>query len=520
MKKRILSTIIATLMLLAVTLPAAAASGEVNVFSLAIAAPESNSIPISNGEQLRRIGRTGDLPATANYHLTADIHLADGAWTPIRNFSGIFDGQGYIIRNLTVVETRASGGMFETLSSAAVVRNLGLEDVSININGYGDLSIDTDASGATVGGITGYGGSVINSYVTGVVSVTTTGNTDSSVHAYAGGISGGNSNVSNSFSMAAVSATANLEGRSASGNDAEAYEGGIVGYNAAGFTVENSHGAGTVAASSRNTSGSRFSSYAGGICGYGEDGAVFRNTFWNIDSNQTVNGVPLTNDAKKGLAHGTGDVTELTDTQMRTQSSFTEFNFNSVWAVMPGVNNGFPGLRAFGAFPSTWAEADIIRAAELGLVPETLQSRYRDATTRAEFAALAVALYETVTRREIEIGDNPFTDTRDVNAIKAAEIRVTSGTGDGTTFSPDAPLTREQAATMLSRLATAVARPLRAQAPDFADSARISAYAIEAIGQMQATGIMRGDGERFNPQDPYTREQSIMTILRLYDAVR
>ncbi|MCL2153309.1 MAG: WG repeat-containing protein, partial [Oscillospiraceae bacterium] len=105
--------------------------------------------------------------------------------------------------------------------------------------------------------------------------------------------------------------------------------------------------------------------------------------------------------------------------------------------------------------PSSWAVEQVNAAIEANLVPENLQSKYTQATTRAEFASLAVTLYETVTGNVIEIGDNPFTDTNDINAIKAAAIKVTTGT-TATTFSPQANLTREQAATMLSRLANAM----------------------------------------------------------------
>ena len=142
------------------------------------------------------------------------------------------------------------------------------------------------------------------------------------------------------------------------------------------------------------------------------------------------------------------------------------------------------------------------------------------AATRAEFASLAVTLYETVTGSVIETAANPFTDTTDINAIKAAAIGVTTGT-TSTTFSPDVDLTREQAATMLSRLANAIGRPLTQETATFNDNADIASWAFDAVGQMQVTGIMGGVGDNtFSPQGPYTREQSIMTIMRLYEIVK
>jgi hypothetical protein len=138
--------------------------------------------------------------------------------------------------------------------------------------------------------------------------------------------------------------------------------------------------------------------------------------------------------------------------------------------------------------------------------------------TRAEFAALAVALYENI-KGEIT-GRSTFVDTDDINVEKAAYIGVVTGVGNNM-FAPDNQLTREQAAVMLARLANAIGQPLPIQASTFADNAQISSWAIEGVGQMQAAGIMGGIGNnRFAPSDPYTREQSIVTIMRLFDIVK
>jgi hypothetical protein len=88
-------------------------------------------------------------------------------------------------------------------------------------------------------------------------------------------------------------------------------------------------------------------------------------------------------------------------------------------------------------------------------------------------------------------------------------------------FSPDAMLTREQAATMLARLANAIGKPLDSHTATFVDFYEIAGFARDAVGQMQRSGIMGGVGEnRFSPKGDYTREQSIVTMLRLYDIVK
>ena len=65
---------------------------------------------------------------------------------------------------------------------------------------------------------------------------------------------------------------------------------------------------------------------------------------------------------------------------------------------------------------SRWARADIELAVELGLVPQHLQSNYTQPTTRAEFAALAVYLYEGFTGYVI-MGHRSFADTNDIMLV-------------------------------------------------------------------------------------------------------
>ena len=167
---------------------------------------------------------------------------------------------------------------------------------------------------------------------------------------------------------------------------------------------------------------------------------------------------------------------------------------------------------------STWAHESITNAVTAGLVPQNLQSNYTNNITRAEFTALAVNLYETITGREIE-GRITFADTTDINVQKAAYIGVVSGTG-GNNFSPNMQFNREQAAVIVSRLAYAIGQPLPQVAAAFADNAQISSWAIEQAGQAQAAGIMGGVGNNvFNPQGVFSREQSIIAILRLFEAL-
>jgi len=169
--------------------------------------------------------------------------------------------------------------------------------------------------------------------------------------------------------------------------------------------------------------------------------------------------------------------------------------------------------------PSDWAKEQVTAAVNAGIVPDELLKSYTKATTRGEFCALAVRIYETVTNREIS-ERKQFSDTDDINVQKMAGLDIAQGVGDGI-FAPERNLTREQAATLLARLAAACNKNLEAQTPGFSDNSAISSWAMDAVGQVQKAGIMSGVGEnRFAPQDDYTREQSIMTMMRLFDLVK
>jgi len=167
--------------------------------------------------------------------------------------------------------------------------------------------------------------------------------------------------------------------------------------------------------------------------------------------------------------------------------------------------------------PSPWAAGQVNAAIAARLVPENLQMNYTQAITRAEFCALAVAVYEAV-KWEIT-GRTSFTDTDDVNVEKAAYAGIVSGVGNNR-FDPDSRLTREMAAVMLSNLANAVGRPFPQQQAVFADIEDAAYWSLGSIGEVQAAGIMLGvGGGRFAPRGPYTREQSIVTIMRTVSAV-
>ena len=172
-----------------------------------------------------------------------------------------------------------------------------------------------------------------------------------------------------------------------------------------------------------------------------------------------------------------------------------------------------------GPAPSPWAIDQVAEAVRIYLVPYNLQSNYTQTATRKEFCALAVKLYEKVTGEEITERAT-FSDTTDINVQMMAGIGVINGVGNGR-FDPNGQLTREQAATILVRLADAMGKPLPEGAASFADNSAIASWAIDAVGRAKAGGIMDGTGNNtFSPQGAYPREQSILTVMRLYEMMQ
>ena len=169
--------------------------------------------------------------------------------------------------------------------------------------------------------------------------------------------------------------------------------------------------------------------------------------------------------------------------------------------------------------PSDWAKEYVLSATELGIVPEALQSKYTSATTREEFCALAVSLYEKLTGSAITARAE-FSDTTNINVQKMAGLNVVNGIGDGK-FDPTATLTREQAATMLARFADALGKPFAAHESTFVDKDSFADWSTDKIGQVQGADIMNGVGDnRFAPAELYSREQSITTMLRMYNVMK
>ena len=210
-----------------------------------------------------------------------------------------------------------------------------------------------------------------------------------------------------------------------------------------------------------------------------------------------------------GLVNNTYTISNIRD----------NYEFEAVYA--PGAAP-IPQQPATGAAePAGWAKVFVDRAIAEGLLPAELQSAYDQSITRREFCLLADALYTKVKGSAAPVDATvTFTDTTDPAILRMASAKVVNGVGNEL-FDPNGQLTREQAATMLSRLAAALGKPLTDSAPTFDDNGSVAGWASAAVGQMQLSGIMSGTGNnQFSPQQSYTREQSVVTIVRMCELLK
>lgn len=114
---------------------------------------------------------------------------------------------------------------------------------------------------------------------------------------------------------------------------------------------------------------------------------------------------------------------------------------------------------------------------------------------------------------------SPFTDTSDERIIYLNRIGIILGKGDGL-FAPDDLLTREEAATILGRIADHFSLQQFDNKLDFTDATEISDWAVDGVNAVCGMGLMNGMGNGiFSPQTYFTREQAIATMIREIDAV-
>ena len=176
-----------------------------------------------------------------------------------------------------------------------------------------------------------------------------------------------------------------------------------------------------------------------------------------------------------------------------------------------------------------WSRTFVIEAAAKNLLPYEFTKSYGDNITREQFCKLIgnfIAVKENYKSLEAYMTDrggaylrNYFEDCNGVdNSVNILYALGVVNGKDSTHFDPHGIITREQAATLLSKAAELywdieTSEPLR-----YDDNWSISEWAKVYVAWVNENKVMTGVSDtEFAPQGTYTVEQAIATIVRLYN---
>jgi type II secretion system protein G len=325
-------------------------------------------IGIYTPEQLASIGVDEDYPLDGNYIVMKDLDLSGYEnWTPIGNstnkFTGTFNGNNYVISNLTIDSNQNYKGLFGCISETSEITNLGLENANINV-----------AGGDYVGGLVGQNkGSITNCYATG--NITGFFNT--------GGLVGqNNGTITSCYATGEVtgsSCTGGLVGRTYSSSITSCYATGKVTGNfdtggLAGFIsdsngrINKSYATGSVSGNNNRTGGLvgrnygtitdcyatgevTGDEYTGGLVGESESGTL-TNCYatGEVTSNRYTGGLVGRNapgsycyycyydKETTGQSDDDGEGLLSTTVEMKDSAHFNKWDFNTVWDIDEGVS--------------------------------------------------------------------------------------------------------------------------------------------------------------------------------------
>jgi hypothetical protein len=320
------------------------------LFSLKIHA----AITISTEDELEALMNTvnPDVDWALDYELTADLNMTGKTCKPIGNgdgtsnttpFTGSFNGNGHVVRNITISGFNDLG--FFGYTDGASIKNLSIDN--IQLSGF-----------SWVGGLCGWlnNSVVLNCNVQGVVYCTIIGgifcgsidNESTVKYCYSegsiigtgfsgviGGFAGGNDNslISNCYSTGSVSGGIVLSGFCASNINGGIIKncyctGNVTGNNdVGGFCSNNESYIGFCYSSSKPTG-----SFAAGFVA-NDDNGTYECNYWDIDKSELTDGVGSSDPDPEGV-YG------LQSAQFSDPSSFQNascgFDFDGTWMIVDG----------------------------------------------------------------------------------------------------------------------------------------------------------------------------------------
>ncbi len=169
--------------------------------------------------------------------------------------------------------------------------------------------------------------------------------------------------------------------------------------------------------------------------------------------------------------------------------------------------------------PSGWAAKDIQIAIAAGLVPQAVQGNYKANISRRDFCLLIWELVKKQPDYIQRLYSQPevsFNDTKKDELLWVARLGIVNGYTDGT-FRQYNELTRAEAAKILALTTQFLGVEDTGEQYPFADRASFAGWAVEYIDFCGVKGVLKGkDGGAFSPKGTFTRQEAIVTILRIY----
>ncbi len=174
---------------------------------------------------------------------------------------------------------------------------------------------------------------------------------------------------------------------------------------------------------------------------------------------------------------------------------------------------------AFTDTQNHWAKDQVAWLKEAGITNGDGAGHYLPDSniTREEFAALLCRYLHAKTQKN----DFAFTDDKNISdwAKESVYTLYRMGIIQGSEengklfFNPKANISRQEAVTMLSRL---LPKGYTAEAKHFTDTAKIAAWASDAVTLLSTLGVLTGDSDGgFHPNDPLTRAQTAAVLYRM-----
>ncbi|MCD1146947.1 S-layer homology domain-containing protein [Peptoniphilus sp. KCTC 25270] len=200
------------------------------------------------------------------------------------------------------------------------------------------------------------------------------------------------------------------------------------------------------------------------------------------------------------------------------------YSFRIRYILADGSKSNFSFPISIGNRPvynnaSQWSEEELQNASRNGFISNGIRNDMKANMTRKEFTEVAVRVYEKTMNIHLAPGISPYRDTEDASVLKATKLGIVQGVG-GRFFDPDANVTRQEIATILTRLLKVMGKSMNE--PDLAnlfnDHNKISEWAISPIYQLQGFGLVEGDEKHnFDPLNNTTREQGVVLGQRVYE---